>query len=101
MVGRSEQTDKGHNVIGPTRTVIMFIIVSSFLPVTAQTQRGPSKNTFMLRVIKVDRKGDGCTVDAQSNKRTYKLSSDIPAACAMLEAGEDYKAMRVTVGNDP
>jgi hypothetical protein len=44
---------------------------------------------------------NGCAVDAESTAVRFKISSDVPAACAMLRASETYKAFRATIQNDP
>jgi hypothetical protein len=56
---------------------------------------------FSIRIIKVQRVNDGCTVEADSATVRFKLSSGLPAPCAMLRAGETYKAFRATAQTDP
>lgn len=55
----------------------------------------PDKDKFTIRVVKVKRAGDGCTAQIDSQKVRYTVSSEISGACAMLRAGEDYKAFLV------
>jgi len=50
------------------------------------------KEKFMVRVVKVKSVGDGCNADVQSDKVRYEITSDISGDCAVLRAGEEYKA---------
>ena len=56
---------------------------------------------FPLLVSKVKRVNEGCTAEGESAKVRFKISSDMSAPCAMLRAGETYRAMRAVVQNDP
>jgi hypothetical protein len=76
---------------------IAVLLSSPFLASSQVAQ----KSLFALHVTKVKRVNDGCTVDAESPTVRFKLSSDLPAPCAMLRAGETYKAFRATVPKDP
>jgi hypothetical protein len=56
---------------------------------------------FTIRIVEVERTGHSCTVKATSDRASYQLTSDVSAACAMLEAGKDYKAYRAISANNP
>jgi len=56
----------------------------------------PEKEKFTVRVVKVKRTGEGCTAQVDSQKVRYTIASEISGACAMLRAGEDYKAFLVS-----
>jgi hypothetical protein len=61
----------------------------------------PENKTFPLLINKVKRVSEGCTAEAESAKVRYRISSDISAPCAMLRAGETYKALRGVAEQDP
>jgi hypothetical protein len=79
---------------------ILTILTLLSLPVVASSQV-PKKDQFMIHITKIKRVNEGCTVDAESATVRFKISSDMSATCAMLRAGETYKAIRATVQNDP
>jgi hypothetical protein len=70
------------------------------LPFTASSQVS-QKNLFALHIAKIKRGNEGCTVVAESATVRFQISSDLPANCGMLRAGETYKAVRATIQNDP
>ncbi len=43
-------------------------------------------------MTKVKRVKDGCIASVESSKVRFEISSDVPGACSILRAGEDYKA---------
>jgi hypothetical protein len=49
---------------------------------------------FSLLVTEVKRVNDGCSAEWESAKVRFTFSSDISGPCAMLRAGESYKASR-------
>jgi hypothetical protein len=61
----------------------------------------PKKEIFPIRILKIKRVHDACSVEAQSPTVRIVLSSDIPAGCTMLRAGETYNAFRAEVEMDP
>jgi hypothetical protein len=61
--------------------------------------QAPDKFPFFI--TKVKRVNEGCTAEGESAKVRFKISSDVSAPCAMLRAGETYKALRVVAENDP
>ena len=60
----------------------------------------PENETFQLLVTKVKRVKRGCIAEGESAKVRFGISSDMSAPCAMLRAGETYKAFRA-VEKDP
>jgi hypothetical protein len=52
-----------------------------------------------IRIDEIDRLGQNCTVDAASEKITYKLMGRTSAACTLLSAGNEYKAERAMLKN--
>lgn len=76
-------------------------LLAAFSLVAVLSSQVPDNEKFTLRIIQVDRSGGGCIVDARSQTIRYKLKSDLSAPCAMLTAGQDYKALRGISGNDP
>jgi hypothetical protein len=56
---------------------------------------------FPLLITKVKRVNEGCTAERESAKVRFKISSDMSAPCAMLRAGETYKALRAVAETDP
>ena len=56
----------------------------------------PEKEKFNVHVVRIKRTGEGCTAQVDSQKVRYTISSEIYGACAMLRAGEDYKAFLVS-----
>jgi hypothetical protein len=67
------------------------------IPLAAQIKE---QGKFIIRISEVKRTGHACTVLAHSEKVTYQLTSNASAGCAMLEAGNDYKAYRAVSGNN-
>ncbi len=61
----------------------------------------PQSAPFTIHVTKIQRVNGGCTVDAESTSIRFKLSSSVPAACAMLKSGESYEAFRAITRTDP
>jgi hypothetical protein len=55
---------------------------------------------FSLLVAEVKRVNDGCSAEGESAKVRFTFSSDISAPCAMLRAGESYKASRGVAQRD-
>jgi hypothetical protein len=76
------------------------IAVLMCLPFTASSQI-PQKDLFALHISKIKRGNEGCIVAAESPTVRFQISSDSPASCGMLRAGETYKAVRATIQNDP
>lgn len=62
--------------------------------------QGPENEKFSLLITKVKRVNEGCTAEGESAKVRFKISSDISAPCAMLRAGETYKALRGVAQRD-
>lgn len=60
----------------------------------------PENETFPLLITKVKRVNEGCTAEGESAKVRFKISSDVSAPCAMLRAGETYKAFRAVAEKD-
>jgi hypothetical protein len=74
------------------RTLIIFgmgIVLA--VPLVSQIKE---KDKFPIRIIEIKKAGRGCTISATSERVRYELTSEIPAPCAMIEAGEEYKAYR-------
>jgi hypothetical protein len=63
--------------------------------------RVPQSSPFTMHVKKIQRINGGCAVDAGSTRIRFKLRSSVPAACAMLKAGESYKPFRAIATTDP
>jgi hypothetical protein len=61
----------------------------------------PQSAPFTIHVTKIQRVNGGCAVDAESTSIRFKLRSPVPAACAMLKAGESYEAFRAITTTDP
>ncbi len=61
----------------------------------------PQSAPFTVRVTRIERVNGGCTVDAESASIRFRLSSSVPAACAMLKSGESYEAFRAITRTDP
>ena len=74
------------------RTIIGAALLSIGLLSTASAQ--PQKNDFSIRVAKVTRAGEGCSAVVYSETVRFEISSNMPAHCSILRAGEKYKAMR-------
>jgi hypothetical protein len=60
----------------------------------------PENEKFTLLITKVKRVNEGCSAEAESAKVRFRISSDISAPCAMLRAGESYKAFRGVAQKD-
>jgi hypothetical protein len=78
------------------------LLILCLLPFSCLAQV-PEKEKFIVRVVKVKRVGEGCTAQIDSPKVRYTISSEVSGACAMLRAGENYKAFLVSgrpAGND-
>jgi hypothetical protein len=54
----------------------------------------PENEKFLLLITKVKRVNEGYSAEGESAKVRFRISSDISAPCAMLRAGESYKAFR-------
>lgn len=61
----------------------------------------PENETFPLAITKVKRVNQGCIAEGESAKVRFRISSDMSAPCAMLRAGETYKAFRGVAEEDP
>ena len=61
----------------------------------------PQSAPFTVHVTKIQRVNGGCAVDAESTSIRFKLSSSVPAACAMLKSGESYEAFRTITRTNP
>jgi hypothetical protein len=62
----------------------------------------PEKEMFPLLITKVNRVNEkGCRAEGESAKVRFRISSDMSAPCAMLRAGETYKAFRAVAEQDP
>jgi hypothetical protein len=73
-------------------TKALLIVCALSFPTIGQVLE---KDKFSVRVVRVKRAGEGCTAQVESAKVRYAISSDISGACAMLRAGEDYRAFLV------
>jgi len=78
--------------------IAMFAVALCVAP--SLRPQTPEENKFTIRVTAIKR-DTGCTVKATSEKVRYELTSKVSASCAMLVAGEEYKAYRATAANDP
>ena len=76
----------------PITLLLAAALLSGLLlrPTSAQIQE---KDKFTIRITKIQRVREGCTVEAVTDKLRYRLSSDF-AIPLWLKAGESYKAMR-------
>jgi hypothetical protein len=63
----------------------------------SQTAEG---GRLSIKVVSIERSDQKCTVEASSDKVSYKLSSEV-SSCRALLAGNMYKALRATIQNDP
>ena len=61
---------------------------------SVSASQGPENEKFSLLIIKIKRVNDSCSAERESAKVRFTFSSDISAPCAMLRAGESYKAER-------
>lgn len=77
---------------------VLFLILALF-PLFLRAQIS-EKDKFSIHIVKVKRTGSGCTAQVESDKVRYELTSDVSAACGMLNAGADYKAYRESAAND-
>jgi hypothetical protein len=59
------------------------------------------KEKVTIRVLSVKRSGDGCKAEVTSTRVRYEIATDISSSCAMLRAGEYYKAVRGVQENQP
>jgi hypothetical protein len=76
----------------------MCIATTLFVtPGLSQTGEG---TRFSIDVVAIDRSDQTCKVEASSDKVIYKLSSEI-SSCRALSAGNEYRALRAIVQNDP
>ena len=60
----------------------------------------PENKKFPLVITKVSRVSQGCIAEGESAKVRFRISSDASAPCAMLRAGETYKAFRGVLQED-
>jgi hypothetical protein len=79
------------------KTIALTLATLLIMSCVAASQ-APEK--FPLLITKVKRVDEGCTAEGESAKVRFKISSDMSAPCAMLRAGETYKALRVVAEND-
>jgi len=79
------------------KTIVLTIATLLSMSCVAASQ-GPEK--FPLLITKVKRVNEGCTAEGESAKVRFKISSDMSAPCAMLRAGETYKAFRAVTERD-
>jgi hypothetical protein len=82
-----------------TKTVSTFAALLG-MSLLAFSQAQP-KNMFAIHVTKIKRVNEGCNVEAESTTVRFRVVSDVPSACAMVRAGEAYKAVRAEIQNDP
>jgi hypothetical protein len=61
----------------------------------------PENKTFPLLITNVKRANQGCIAEGESANVRFRISSDVSAPCAMLRAGETYKALRGVAEEDP
>lgn len=81
------------------KPVVLTIVTLMSLSCVAASQV-PENERFSLLIIKVKRVNDGCSAEGESAKIRFTISSDISAPCAMLRAGESYKAERGVAQRD-
>jgi len=77
--------------IGGVGRGAFFVATACLVLWSLSSAKVSEKEKFMVRVVKVKSRGDGCNADVQSNKVRYEISSDVSGDCAVLRAGEEYK----------
>jgi len=75
--------------------VVQLVLGCCLLSLFSRAQI-PEKDKFVVSVVRVKRVGDGCIAEVQSDRVRYQISSDVSGNCAMLSAGEDYRAAVAT-----
>jgi hypothetical protein len=88
------------NSVGNMSRVVLLAIAYWGLSIGVSFQV-PQSAPFTIHVTKIQRVNGGCAVDAESTSIRFKLRSSVPAACAMLKAGESYEAFRGITTTDP
>ena len=88
------------NSVGNMSRVVLLAIAYWGLSNSVSFQV-PQSAPFTIHVTKIQRINGGCAVDAESTSIRFKLRSSVPAACAMLKAGESYEAFRAITRTDP
>jgi hypothetical protein len=81
------------------RTVLTFAVLLGTAPFGLS--QAPPRNMFAIHITKIKRVNEGCAVEAESATVRFRVGSDVPSACAMVRAGETYKAVRAEIQNDP
>jgi hypothetical protein len=81
------------------KTVALTIAAFFSLSCVVLSQ-APEEEKFPLLITKVKRVNDGCSAEGESAKVRFTFSSDISAPCAILRAGESYKASRGVAQRD-
>jgi len=85
-----------HLIMNASLAIAMLTVA----PFDASPQVSP-KSLFAIHITKIKRVDEGCTAEAESSTVRFKISSELSAPCAMLRAGETYKAFRAISSNDP
>jgi len=75
--------------------MLKALLVVCFLPLSYAGQV-QEKDKFIVRVVRVSRIKEGCMAQVDSQKVRYTISSDVSGGCAMLRAGEEYRAFLVS-----
>lgn len=57
--------------------------------------------SYRYQIDEVERVNKGCTVQGESSKARFRISSDVSAPCAMLRVGETYQALKAVAEQDP
>jgi hypothetical protein len=80
---------------------VVLLAITFWGPSTGVSFQVPQSAPFTIRVTKIQRVNGACNVDAESTSIRFKLSSSVPAACAMLKSGESYEVFRAITRTDP
>jgi len=89
-----ERTSTSLGVESTSMKSIVLTIATLFSMSCVAASQVPEQEKFTLLITKVKRVNDGCVAEGESTKVRFRFSSDISAPCAMLRAGESYKAIR-------
>lgn len=76
------------------KTVLTVILL------LGSVQTSDKDSFFSVHVTKVQRVGQGCSAQIESGSLSFRVSSERSGTCAILRAGEGYRACRGTLGDE-
>jgi hypothetical protein len=90
--------DKNKTAVWLMRTLAVWVLTVAC--VSAGRSQAVEGTRFSIKLVPIDRSDETGKVEASSDKVIYKLSSEV-SSCRSLFAGNEYRAFRATIQNDP